>query len=76
MPAEEAAARPKYATPAELADYLRMDTGTLANWRSRGKGPRYKKMGGRNGEIRYPWVAIEEWEAAQPDFPAGSVSAA
>jgi hypothetical protein len=37
-------------TPTEAAKFLRLADGTLRNWRYAGKGPRYKKVGGR---IRY-----------------------
>lgn len=36
--------------PAEAADVLRLSDKTLANWRSKGVGPRFHKVGGR---IRY-----------------------
>ncbi|MFD1344283.1 helix-turn-helix domain-containing protein [Litorisediminicola beolgyonensis] len=32
-------------TPADAAAYLRVSNGTLANWRSRGEGPRYRAVG-------------------------------
>lgn len=32
-------------TPADAAAYLSVSTGTLANWRSAGNGPRYKAVG-------------------------------
>ena len=37
----------QYLSPQELADseICRFSTGTLANWRSQGKGPRYYKVG-------------------------------
>jgi Helix-turn-helix domain len=73
MSAKKAAGRIEYADPAELAAYLHKAEGTLANWRSQGKGPRYQLIG---GEILYPWDGIEEWCQAQPSFPAGSASAA
>ena len=33
---------------------------TLANWRSRGDGPKFTRAGGR---ILYPVVSVKEWEA-------------
>ena len=39
-----------------------VSTGTLANWRSQGKGPPYQKLGSR---VRYPVAQLEEWEAAR-----------
>ncbi|MCL1599154.1 MAG: helix-turn-helix domain-containing protein [Actinomycetia bacterium] len=32
-------------TPGELAEYLQVTEATLADWRYRGKGPRYVKVG-------------------------------
>jgi len=37
-------------TPEEAAAYLRKSEQTLANWRSRGKGPTYIKV---EGGVRY-----------------------
>ena len=56
------------ATPAELAAYLRKNEGTLANWRSQGKGPRWTKPG---GSILYDWTDVYEWEASQPSGGEG-----
>ena len=56
------------ATPAELAVYLRKTEGTLANWRSQGKGPRWTKPG---GSILYDWADVYEWESSQPSGGAG-----
>lgn len=34
-------------------------TGTLANWRAKGKGPAFIKFGSR---VRYPLAQLEHWE--------------
>lgn len=34
-------------TVEEVAEYLRLSTGTLYNWKLAGKGPRYVQVGGR-----------------------------
>lgn len=52
-----------YLTPAEAAAYLRMSEGTLANWRSRGTGPRYVIM---VGKVRYAAADLVAWMAALP----------
>jgi predicted DNA-binding transcriptional regulator AlpA len=31
---------------------------TLANWRSAGKGPKYRKVG---GSVRYAWSDVQAW---------------
>jgi hypothetical protein len=53
----------KYLTPAELiarwgGSHKR---GTLANWRSQGKGPPFVKRGAK---ALYPLDRLEAWEAA------------
>lgn len=56
------------ATPAEVAAYLRKTEGTLANWRTQGRGPRWTKPG---GSILYAWPDVFEWEKTQPQGGAG-----
>ena len=46
-------------TPTEAAEKLHCTEGTLANWRSQEKGPRFTKM--PNGRIYYPEEAIVEF---------------
>lgn len=43
-------------TPEEVAAYLQKPPKTLAEWRSRGCGPPYFKLG--NGHIRYDWADV------------------
>lgn len=51
-------------TPAELAKRWGMAVGTLANWRNKGKGPEYIKVGsGNNSKVRYSLAVIEAYEA-------------
>lgn len=66
VPAPEA--HPERATPAELSAYLRRSEGTLANWRSQGKGPRWTKPG---GTILYNWDDVYAWERSEPSGGAG-----
>lgn len=51
----------KYLTPQELVQRWNsaVTTGTLANWRNKGKGPAYTKFGSR---VRYPLEKVEAWE--------------
>jgi predicted DNA-binding transcriptional regulator AlpA len=49
-------------TPEQVADYLQKPVKTLAEWRSRGDGPRYFKVG-RN--VRYDWADVRAWLARQ-----------
>lgn len=49
-------------TPSELASRLSVSTKTLANWRVRGEGPKFKKIG---ASVRYDARAVAEWERAR-----------
>ena len=50
-------------TTAELAERWGMHEGSLKNWRSKGKGPPYVKIGeGYNTIIKYKLKDIEEYE--------------
>lgn len=46
------------ATPEEIAQYIRKPVRTLEQWRYRGIGPRWSKVG-RN--VRYRWSDVEQW---------------
>lgn len=50
---------------ADVVAYLAntVTEGTLANWRTSGKGPPYIKMGARGTEILYRPAAVEAWAA-------------
>ena len=56
MPSEESDGR--LATPAELAEFLGVPPHTLAQWRSRGLGPAFVRVG---RHVRYRWSAVERW---------------
>jgi hypothetical protein len=47
--------------PKEAAERMRISVGTLANWRTRGEGPRYIKWGRK---VLYPVPEIEAFEAS------------
>ncbi len=46
------------ATTQEVADYLRKPPHTLECWRSRGEGPKYRKVG---RDVRYDWADVAAW---------------
>lgn len=46
----------------ETSNVLKVSERTLANWRWRGCGPPYEKLG---GSVRYDPQAVREWVAAQ-----------
>jgi predicted site-specific integrase-resolvase len=46
-------------TPKEAAEILKVSTGTLANWRCSGKGPKYIKF--NKTRIRYKTAAIKKF---------------
>jgi hypothetical protein len=50
------------ATPDEVAAFLRKPAKTLAEWRSRGLGPAYFKVG---RDVRYSWAVVHDWLADQ-----------
>ena len=45
-------------TPPECGEYLSLDVRTLANWRCDGRGPPFRKIGGR---VRYALDDLERW---------------
>jgi predicted DNA-binding transcriptional regulator AlpA len=47
-------------TPALVAQRFGLHTGTLNNWRSRGFGPSYVRLGRR---VRYPEREVARWLA-------------
>lgn len=51
-------------TPSDVADLLRVSPGTLANWRSQGRGPAYVRLA--DGPVRYEAADVSAWLAAQP----------
>jgi len=55
-------ARYALGSPAGVAEYLGVTPKTLAQWRSQGKGPRYRKAG---GFVRYRWADVDRWFDAQ-----------
>jgi hypothetical protein len=60
------------ATPQEVADYLRKPPKTLAEWRSRGIGPRYHTVG---RDVRYAWPDVDVWLADQASSDYGPEAA-
>ena len=51
-------ARARTVSPEEAADRLGVRPSTLANWRWKGGGPRYLRVGGR---IRYRLCDLADW---------------
>ena len=51
--------KPLHLTPREAADRLRTSANTLANWRTKGGGPRFIKLGRK---VLYPVAEIEAFE--------------
>lgn len=47
-------------TPAAAA-FLGLAPGTLEKWRTRGIGPRFAKLPGRTGGVRYDLRDLTEW---------------
>lgn len=57
MTAPQAAPEP-LAVAQQVADFLGTTVDTLANWRYRGVGPRFVKVG---GIVRYRWADVHAW---------------
>ena len=57
--ARQVATRRPLATPEEVAEYYGVPVQTLYQWRSRGKGPRARRIG---RHIRYDWNDVETYE--------------
>lgn len=56
---------PVFLTSDELAKRWRMHVHALSNWRVRGRGPAFVKMGaGRNSRVLYRLDDVEKYEAA------------
>lgn len=55
----QAAIRRPLATPEEVAEYYGVPVQTLYQWRSRGKGPKSRRIG---RHIRYEWDDVEAFE--------------
>jgi hypothetical protein len=50
--------RQPLADPLAVASYLRIPVHTLAQWRSRGQGPTFSRVG---RHVRYRWTDVERW---------------
>ncbi|MDH6461775.1 putative DNA-binding transcriptional regulator AlpA [Micromonospora sp. A200] len=50
--------RQPLATPEEVAQYMQKPVRTLEQWRYRGIGPRFSKVG---RDVRYRWSDVEKW---------------
>jgi excisionase family DNA binding protein len=57
------------ATPAEVAQVLGIPEHTLAQWRSKGKGPDYIKVG---RHVRYRWSDVSTWLDTQSQTPGAA----
>ena len=56
-------------TPDELAKRIKVDVGTLQNWRSRGIGIPYVKFGtSHKAPVRYRLEDVINWEKSLPRF--------
>ncbi|MFF7734252.1 helix-turn-helix domain-containing protein [Streptomyces sp. NPDC007984] len=62
-------------TPEKLAGELGVTEKTLAQWRTKGMGPLYTKLGGtgQTNHVRYRRADINAWLDAQPVMRGGKV---
>lgn len=49
-------------TTEQVTDYLKVPAKALAEWRSKGTGPRYSRVG---KYVRYSWRDVETWLTSQ-----------
>lgn len=59
--------RSQLATPAEVGAMAGIPVATLAQWRWRGIGPAYLKLG---RHVWYDWSTVEVWLVAQTRNPS------
>jgi predicted DNA-binding transcriptional regulator AlpA len=59
--AGETTPAPAVMTERDAAEYLQMKPGTLRNWRSEGRGPKFIRLG---AAVRYRPVELDEWISA------------
>jgi predicted site-specific integrase-resolvase len=52
----------QYKTPEQVADRYQISPDTLKEWRYRGRGPKYIRIGKR---VRYREADLERWEQEQ-----------
>lgn len=62
-PARKPASRRPLATPEDLAEFLKIPEKTLTDWRYRGEGPKWRRVG---RHPRYDWDDVDAWLDAQP----------
>ena len=48
-----------YLTPDQVAEHYQVSEATLKEWRYKGTGPEYVRLG---RHVRYPAKALEQWE--------------
>jgi hypothetical protein len=62
-------------TPEQLAERIQVPVKTLNDWRYKGYGPKFIKLGpARSSHVRYKLTDVLQWEAsstASPDASAG-----
>lgn len=64
---------PKPMTQEDLSVYLGVAEGTLENWRVRGLGPKFFRLGGSSrSPVRYDPKDVEEWVRSQPRLTSSS----
>jgi predicted DNA-binding transcriptional regulator AlpA len=52
-------------TPDQVAEILKVTVGTLENWRFKGYGPKYLKLGStRRSPVRYRRKDVDGWVAS------------
>lgn len=55
----------QWLTPEDLARIFQVTIGTVANWRTNKKGPKFKRIA--SGSVRYHPADVTAWLDAQPN---------
>lgn len=59
---ETRAARATLGTPIEVSKYLQIPETSLRQWRHKGTGPKWTRVG---KHVRYRWTDVERWLESQ-----------
>jgi predicted DNA-binding transcriptional regulator AlpA len=62
---QDDATRPTYLTPAQAGQVLGVSERALVEWRRTGRGPRYVRLGGPTGRVRYASDELDHYMSSR-----------
>jgi hypothetical protein len=65
----------QYLPPSQAGVVLGVAERTLTEWRRTGRGPRYTRLGGPSGRVRYEIGALHRWMAEREHTHTAAESA-